>query len=143
LGDIVKPVIAALAFLGTIACATSGSGVDPRLEYTYNSSVTGVIVVPDASASSDVCSNLAVVAKVGDTQVGRSAIRPSKGRCSYQIDNLPSDKELTIKVQPASELKCQDGSQMAFVSDNPAPVKLEPSQGKLFDFRAQCGPTQS
>ena len=138
-----KPVIAALAFLGTIACATSGSGIDPRLEYSYNSSVTGVIVVPDANASNDVCSNLAVVATVGDTQVGRSAIRPSKGRCSYQIDNLPSDKDVTVKVQPANDLKCQDGSQMAFVSDDQGPLKLEPSQGKLHDFRAQCGTTRS
>ena len=138
-----KPVIAVLAFLGTIACATSGSGVDPRLEYSYNSSVTGVIVVPDASASNDVCGNLAVVATVGDTRVGRSAIRPSKGRCSYQIDNLPSDKDVTVTVQPASDLKCQDGSQMAFVSDDQGPLKLEPSQGKLHDFRAQCGTTRS
>jgi hypothetical protein len=75
--------------------------------------------------------------------VGRSAIRPSKGRCSYQIDNLPSDKDVTVKVQPAADLKCQDGSQMAFVSDNPGPLKLQPAEGKLFDFRAQCGPTQS
>jgi len=139
----VKPVIAALAFLGTIACATSGSGVDPRLEYSYNSSVTGVIVVPDASASSDVCRNLSVVATAVKTKVGRTAIRASNGRCSYQIDNLPSDKELTVKVQPATNLKCQDGSEMAFVSDEQAPLKLEPSQGKLKDFRAQCGPTRS
>lgn len=138
-----KPVIAALAFLGTLACATSGSGVDPRLEYSYNSSVNGVIVVPDASASSSVCSNLAVVATVGDTQVGRTSLRPSKNRCSYQIDNLPSDKEVTVKVQPAADLKCADGSPMAFVSDVQGPVKLEPSQGKLQDFRAQCGATQS
>ena len=138
-----KPVIAALAFLGTIACATSGSGVDPRLEYTYNSSVTGVIVVPDASASSNVCGNLNVIATAGDVQVGRSAIRPSNGRCSYQIDNLPSDKDVTVKVQPAGDLKCQDGSPMAFVSDNDATVKLEPAQGKLKDFRAQCGATRS
>jgi len=139
----VKPVIAALAFLGTIACATSGSAVDPRLEFTYNSSVTGVIVVPDASASSNVCGNLSVIATSGDTQVGHSAIRPSNGRCSYQIDNLPSDKDLTVKVQPAGDLKCQDGSPMAFVSDNDATVKLEPAQGKLKDFRAQCGTTKS
>ena len=138
-----KPVIAALAFLGAVACATSGSGVDSRLEYTYNSSVTGVIVVPEASADSNLCSNLAVVATVGDTQVGRSAIRPSKGRCSYQIDNLPSDKDVMVKVQPATDLKCQDGSQMAFVSDDQGPLKLEPSQGKLHDFRAQCGTTRS
>lgn len=138
-----KPVIAALAFLGAAACATSGSGVDPRLEYTYNSSVNGVIVVPDAAAGSAVCNNLAVVATVGDTQVGRSAIRASKNRCSYQIDNLPSDKEVTVKVQPAADLKCQDGSAMAFVSDVQGPVKLEPSQGKLQDFRAQCGAGQS
>ena len=139
-----KPVIAALAFLGAVACATSGSGVDPRLEYTYNSSVTGVIVVPEATASSDVCNNLSVVATVGDTQVGRTAIRASKGgRCSYQIDNLPSDKELTVKVQPAADLKCQDGSPMAFVSDIQGAVKLEPAQGKLQDFRAQCGATRS
>ena len=138
-----KPHIAALAFLGTIACATSGSGVDPRLEYTYNSSVNGVIVVPDASASSEVCNNLTAVATVGDTQVGRSAIRQSKGRCSYQIDNLPADKDLTVKVQPATDLRCKDGSQMAFVSDDQGPLKLEPSQGKLHDFRAQCGTTRS
>lgn len=138
-----KPVIAALAFLGAVACATSGSGVDSRLEYTYNSSVTGVIVVPEASADSNLCSNLAVVATVGDTQVGRSAIRPSKGRCSYQIDNLPSDKDVMVKVQPATDLKCQDGSQMAFVSDDQGPLKLEPSQGKLHDFRAQCGTNRS
>ena len=138
-----KPVIAALAFLGAAACATSGSGVDPRLEYSYNSSVNGVIVVPDAAAGSSVCNNLAVVATVGDTQVGRSAIHASKNRCSYQIDNLPSDKEVTVKVQPAADLKCQDGSAMAFVSDVQGPVKLEPSQGKLQDFRAQCGAGQS
>ena len=138
-----KPVIAALAFLGAVACATSGSGVDSRLEYTYNSSVTGVIVGPDAAAGSNVCGNLAVVATVGDTQVGRSAIRPSKGRCSYQIDNLPSDKDVTLKVQPAADLKCQDGSQMAFVSDTQGPLKLQPAEGKLYDFRAQCGATQS
>lgn len=138
-----KPVIAALAFLGAVACATSGSGVDPRLEYTYNSSVTGVIVVPEATASSDICNNLSVVATVGDQQVGRSAIRTSKGgRCSYQIDNLPSDKELNVNVKPAADLKCQDGSPMAFVSDVGA-VKLEPAQGKLQDFRAQCGATRS
>ncbi|HET9155147.1 MAG TPA: hypothetical protein VFN91_00690 [Myxococcaceae bacterium] len=138
-----KPVIAALAFLGTVACATSGSGVDPRLEYTYNSSVTGVIVVPDASASSEVCNNLSAVATVGDTQLGRSAIRQSKGRCSYQIDNLPADKDVTVKIQPATDLRCQDGSQMAFVSDDQGPLKLAPSQGKLHDFRAQCGTTRS
>ena len=138
-----KPVIAALAFLGAVACATSGSGVDPRLEYTYNSSVTGVIVVSDASASSNVCNDLAVVASVGDTQVGRSAIRSSKGRCSYQIDNLPSDKDVTVKVQPAADLKCQDGSQMAFVTETQEPLKLQPAQGKLLDFRAQCGTTRT
>ncbi len=138
-----KPVIAALAFLGAVACATSGSGVDRRLEYTYNSSVTGVIVVPDATAGSDVCSNLAVLATVGDQQIGRPSLHSSKGRCSYQIDNLPSDKEVTVKVQPASDLKCQDGSPMAFVSEIQGPVKLEPSQGKLQDFRAQCGATRS
>jgi hypothetical protein len=139
----VKPVIAALAFLGTIACATSGSGVDPRLEYTYNSSVNGVIVVPDASASSEVCNNLLAVATVGDTQVGRAVLRHSKDRCSYQIDNLPAHKDVTVKIQPAADLKCQDGSQMAFVSDDQGPLKLEPSQGKLHDFRAQCGTTRS
>ena len=78
LGDTVKPVIAALAFLGAIACATSGSGVDPRLEYTYNSSVNGVIVVPDATAGSTVCNNLAVVATVGDQQVGRTSLAPEQ-----------------------------------------------------------------
>jgi hypothetical protein len=139
----VKPVIAALAFLGAVACATSASGVDPRLEYTYNSSVTGVIVVPEATAGSAVCNNLAVVATVGDQQVGRSSIHASKNRCSYQIDNLPSDKDVTVKVQPGTDLKCQDGSSMAFVSDVQGALKLEPSQGKLHDFRAQCGASQS
>ena len=133
-----KPVIAALAILGAAACATAGSGVDPRLEYTYNSSVTGVIAVPEATAGSNVCNNLSVVATVGDQQVGRSQIRASKNRCSYQIDNLPSDKDVSVKVQSA-DLKCQDGSPMAFVSDTQGPLKLEPSQGKLHDFRAQCG----
>ena len=136
-----KPVIAALAILCAAACATSGE--DPRLEYTYNSSVTGVIAVPEATAGSNVCNNLAVVATVGDQQVGRSTIHSSKNRCSYQIDNLPSDKDVTVKVQTANDLKCQDGSQMAFVSDDQGPLKLEPSQGKLHDFRAQCGTTRS
>jgi len=139
----VKPAIAALAFLGAVACATSGSGVDPRLEYTYNSSVNGVIVVPDASAGPSVCTNLAVVATVGDTQVGRASVRPSTNRCSYQIDNLPADKDVTVKVLPAADLKCADGTPMAFVSDVQGPVKLEPAQGKLQDFRAQCGASRS
>ncbi len=135
-----KPVIAALALLGAAACATSG--VDPRLEYTYNSSVNGVIVVPEAAAGPAACNGLSVVATVGDQQVGRSAIRSSKNRCSYQIDNLPSDKDVTVKVQPASDLKCADGTPMAFVSDVQGPLKLQPSQGALQDFRAQCGTTR-
>ena len=138
-----KPVIAALAFLGAAACATTGSGVDSRLEYTYNSSVTGVIVVPEATANSDVCHALGVVAKVGDQSVGRTSVHASKNRCSYQIDNLPADRDLTVTVQPGADLKCQDGSPMAFVSDVQGPIKLEPAQGKLQDFRAQCGTTQS
>jgi len=136
----VKPVIAALAIFGAVACASSG--VDRRLEYTYNSSVTGVIVMPEATAGSNACGNIAVVATVDNQEIGRPAIRPSKNRCSYQIDNLPSDKDVTVKVVPASDLKCQDGSPVAFVSDIQGPVKLAPDQGKLQDFRAQCG-TQS
>jgi hypothetical protein len=139
----VKPVIAALAFLGAAACATTGSGVDSRLEYTYNSSVTGVIVVPEATAGSDVCNAIGVVAKVGDQSVGRTSIHASKNRCTYQIDNLPADRDLTVTVQPPADLKCQDGSPVAFVSDVQGPIKLEPAQGKLQDFRAQCGPTRS
>jgi len=137
----VKPVIAALAILGAVACASSG--VDRRLEYSYNSSVTGVIVMPEATSGSNACSNIAVVATVDNQEIGRSAIRPSKNRCSYQIDNLPSDREVTVKVVPASDLKCQDGSPVAFVSDIQTPFKLEPNQGKLADFRAQCGGTPS
>ena len=104
LGDIVKPVIAALAFLGAIACATSGSGVDPRLEYTYNSSVTGVIVVPEATAGSDVCNNLAVVASVGDT-AGRPLGHPPEQGPLLVPDRQPalrqgSDGQGAARLRP-------------------------------------------
>ena len=135
-----KTCIAALVFLGAAACATTG--VDPRLTYTYNSSVTGVIVVPDATASEDVCKNLNVYAVVDGQTIGRSAVRPSKNRCSYQIDNLPADKAVDVKVETSS-LKCQDGTPMAFASDSGAPLTLKSDEGKLQDFRAQCGASKS
>ena len=136
-----KTCIAALAFLGAAACATTG--VDPRLEYTYNSSVTGVIVVPEATAS-DPCSNLNVFATVDDgTQpIGRTSLHSSKNRCSYQIDNLPSGRAVNVKIEAAG-LKCQDGTPMAFASDVTGPLTLESNAGKLQDFRAQCGVTKS
>jgi len=137
----VKPVIAALVFLGAAACVTSGSPVDSRLEYTYNSSVNGVIVMPAAADTG--CDGLNVVALVGEQPVGRTSIHASKNRCTYQIDNVPSDREVTVKVQPASDLKCQDGSPVAFVSDVQGPLKIQPQQGALQDFRAQCGATKS
>ena len=135
-----KTCIAALVFLGAAACATTG--VDPRLTYTYNSSVTGVIVAPDATASEDFCKSLNVYATVDGQTIGRSAVRPSKNRCSYQIDNLPSDKAVDVKVETSS-LKCQDGTPMAFASDIQGPLTLQSDQGKLQDFRAQCGATKS
>ena len=137
-----KTCIAALAFLGAAACATTG--VDPRLEYTYNSSVTGVIVVPEATAS-DRCSNLNVFATVddGSQPIGRTSLHSSKNRCSYQIDNLPSGKAVNVKVEAAGNLKCQDGTPMAFASDVTGPLTLESNAGKLQDFRAQCGVTKS
>src|SRR5262249_57697543 len=64
--DPVKTCIAALVFLGAAACATTGS-VDPRLEYTYNSSVTGVVVVPQATASDDVSNSLNLSATLAHT----------------------------------------------------------------------------
>jgi hypothetical protein len=136
----VKTCIAALVFLGAAACATTG--VDPRLTYTYNSSVTGVIVVPEATASEDVCKNLNVYAVVDGQTIGRSAVRPSKNRCSYQIDNLPADKAVDVKVETSS-LKCQDGTPMAFASDSGASLTLKSDEGKLQDFRAQCGASKS
>jgi hypothetical protein len=137
----VKPLTAALALLGA-ACATTGT-VDPRLEFTYNSSMTGVIVVPDAST--DVCRNVNVYATVAESNqtIGHPSVRPSKGRCTYQIDNLPSDRQVTVKVEPAGDLKCQDGTPMAFVSEVQGPVTLKSAEGKLQDFRAQCGSTRS
>jgi hypothetical protein len=138
----VKTCIAALAFLGAVACATTG--VDPRLEYTYNSSVTGVIVVPEATASQDVCNKLNVYATVEDAAqpIGRTSLHSSKNRCSYQIDNLPSDRNVNVKVETA-DLKCQDGTPMAFASDLQGPLTLKSNEGKLQDFRAQCGATKS
>jgi hypothetical protein len=141
----VKRLIASLAFLGSIACATTGSGIDPRLEHTFSSSITGVIVVPEASAGADVCKNLNVYATLTDAQqtIGHTSVRPSRNRCSYQIDNLPADRQLSVKVEPAAELKCQDGTPMAFATDAQGPVTLKSGEGKLQDFRAQCGTTPS
>lgn len=135
-----KTCIAALVFLGAAACATTG--VDSRLEYTYNSTVNGVIVVPDATASDDVCKNINVVAVVDDQHIGRTSLHSSKNRCSYQIDNLPADRQVNVKVESAS-LKCQDGTPMAFASDTQGPLTLKSNEGKLQDFRAQCGASKS
>jgi len=139
----VKTCIAALVFLGAAACATTGS-VDPRLEYTYNSSVTGVIVVPEATASDDVCKSLNVYATIDDAAqpIGRTSLHASKNRCSYQIDNLPSDRNVNVKVETAN-LKCQDGTPMAFAADVQGPLTLKSNDSRLQDFRAQCGATKS
>jgi hypothetical protein len=143
--QLVKRLTASLALLGGIACATTGSGIDSRLEHTFNSSITGVIVVPEATAGADVCKNLNVYATLADAQqtIGHTSIRQSRNRCSYQIDNLPADRQLSVKVEPAAELKCQDGTPMAFASEAQAPITLKSGEGKLQDFRAQCGATRT
>ncbi len=124
---------AAAALAGGCDLSRAKAG-DPNLDAVSSSSVVGVIYLPQGLSESDWCKRLTVEAAAQGTPVGRTAIRESRGRCSYEVSRLPSQQEISVTVKlPA----CPSGAS-AHLAPPPQPLLLKDHETKTQDFRASC-----
>lgn len=124
-----------VAVLSLAGCATTGPA--PNDYVTRNSSVVGMISLQGTQTGGDPCEGLSVVATSGGSQVGVATIRTSRERCSYQLDSLPADAEITLDIKPPEGWRCNADSELRFVPA-PPPITLKTHQMRTQDFRAQC-----
>ena len=123
----------AVVFLGA-GCATGTNA--PNAGLTDNGRVAGVIKLPEQLASgSNVCDRISVVALSGESQVGRTTVRQSRARCSYEISNLPANAELGLQVK-VDGLQCANGASATGSSKN---VTLKDGEIKTTDLETSCG----
>jgi hypothetical protein len=110
--------------------------------------VTGVIVLPDATANGASCTQIDVYATTTDSsgavvRVGRPSIHQGNGRCSYQIANLPPGVALTVHVQPPTGMTCGNGASLAFTTQSADAFALKDDEGRTRDFNPRCSTSTS
>lgn len=114
-------------------CATDGSAPNAGLE--DNGRIAGVVKLSEELASGTPCDRITVVAMQGDQQVGRSSVRQSRARCSYEIRNLPANAELGLQVK-MDGLQCANGGAPTATAGT---VTLKDGEIKTQDLQASCG----
>ena len=122
----------AVVFLGA-GCATSANA--PNAGLTDNGRVAGVIKLPEQLANTaNACDRIGVVAMNGESQVGRTTVRQSRSRCSYEISNLPANAELGLQVK-VDGLQCANG---ASATGSSKTVTLKDGEIKTTDLETSC-----
>jgi hypothetical protein len=142
-----RPVLAVLCSVAMVACAHGTVPNDTRAD-AFTGAVSGVVALPDSIASDSVCTQIAVYAttvddKGGALRVGRSAVHQGRGRCSYEITDLPPGVALTVHVDTPSGMTCGNGTSLAFAADNQESFSLKDNEGRTRDFRPQCSAATS
>ena len=117
-----------------LGCASTGNG-SPNAGLEDTGRVAGVVKLPEAISDDRPCDKIAVVAMAGSDQVGRSTVRQSKGRCSYELTNLPADTELQLQIK-ADGVQCSDGKAL---SASAGTLTLVGDSMRAHDFSATCG----
>ena len=140
-------VLVVLCSLAVAACAHSTAPTDLGSD-ALSGSVSGVIVLPDSSATDSVCTQVVVYATTandsgGVLRVGRPSVHQGRGRCSYEIANLPPGKSLTIHVEPPAGMTCGNGASLAFATQNADAFSLKDDEARTRDFRPQCSSSTS
>jgi hypothetical protein len=142
-----RPVLAVLCSFAMAACGHATVPNDTRAD-AFTGSVSGVIMLPDAAPGDTTCSQVAVYATVvddkgGTLRVGRSFVHQGRGRCSYEINDLPPGMALTVHVDAPAGMTCGNGASLAFSAQNQEPFSLKNDEGRTRDFRAQCSAATS
>jgi hypothetical protein len=138
--------LAVLSSLALGACATATVPNDTRAD-AFTGAVTGVIALPE-SAGDSACTQIAVYATAADDKgavlrVGRAAVHQGRGRCSYEITDLPPDFAITVHVDAPEGMRCGNGASLAFAAQVQEAFSLKDHQGRTRDFHAQCSTATS
>ncbi|HEX5754473.1 MAG TPA: hypothetical protein VFZ09_50280 [Archangium sp.] len=133
--------IAVLLLSAATGCGTSRSATGSARE--GNGTVTGIITLADevGPKTGDFCAGLDVrVTPTGAPQevLGDRMVRVSRGRCSYQVANLPAGSEpLAFSVKPPPAWQCANGATPT-VTPEPRELTLRDYQTETRDFRVSC-----
>lgn len=133
--------IAVLLLSTAAGCGTSRNATGGARE--GSGTVTGIITLADevGPKTGDFCAGLGVkVTPAGAPEdvLGDRMVRVSRGRCSYQISNLPSGGEqLELSVTPSSAWQCDNGATPT-LTPAPQALQLEDYQAVTRDFRVSC-----
>ena len=119
------------AFLA--GCASGGANLNA--DATNHGVIAGVVKLPSEIADG-ACDKLSLVAMADGQQVGRTSIRQSRGRCTYEISRVPEDTELTVQVK-SDGLSCPNGGTLAIPEGKT--VRVKPGVAALYDVAATCG----
>ncbi len=135
-------ILAVLCSVAMAACAHTTVPNDNRAD-AFTGAVSGVIVLPDSTATDSACTQISVYAtttddKGGTLRVGRSFVHQGRGRCSYEITDLPPEIALMVHVDAPAGMTCGNGASLAFAAQTEEPVSLKDNEGRMRDFRAQC-----
>ncbi|WP_375768809.1 hypothetical protein NR798_45225 [Archangium gephyra] len=137
-----KRIAIAVLLLSTAAgCGTSRSATGGARE--GSGTVTGIITLADevGPKEGDFCAGLAVkVTPAGAPEdvLGNRTVRVSRGRCSYQVSNLPSGGEqLQLSVTPPPAWQCGNGATLTLTPEA-QPLQLKDYQTATRDFQASC-----
>jgi hypothetical protein len=142
-----RPVLAVLSSFALAACSHATVPNDTRAD-AFTGSVSGVILLPDSSAGDATCAQIAVYATATDEKgatlrVGRSFVHQGRGRCSYEINDLPPGLALLVHVDAPAGMTCGNGASVAFAAQNQDAFSLKNDEGRTRDFRPQCNATTS
>ncbi len=130
-----------LSCLTLFACDLGRSRAPDERPTAFNTAtVTGVVTLPEGIANADsACRNLTIQAKAGAAaSLGNATIRQSRGRCSYQISQLPTQAELALVLSAGNGWACENGAVVAFAPDAQT-VTLKDHETRTQDFRGSCG----
>lgn len=107
---------------------------DPNAHVLSTGVVTGVVYLPSGMSESEWCSRVSIEPEAEGVSVGHVSIRESRGRCSFQINNLPAERQISIRLKlPA----CPSGAD-ASLAQAPRPLVLKDHETRTQDYRATC-----
>ena len=133
--------IAVLLLSTAAGCATSRNATGGARE--GSGTVTGIITLADevGPKTGDFCAGLNVkVTPTGASEdvLGNRMVKVSRGRCSYQVSNLPSGGEqLELSVTPSPAWQCDNGATPTLTPAAQA-LQLQDYQTATRDFQASC-----
>jgi hypothetical protein len=129
------------------ACAHATVPNDTRAD-AFTGAVTGVIVLPDSTASDSACTQISVYAttvddKGANLRVGRAFVHQGRGRCSYEITDLPPGMALIVHVDAPAGMTCGNGTSLAFSAQDQEAFSVKNDEGRMRDFHPQCSASTS